>query len=443
MSICLIDLSGVFRQHWHASEQDGISSAYGKTLQSVTGFAAGHDAVGICVDTPPYKRSEIAPEYKAHREKAPAILHEQLAKVIAQLDRDGYHILGAKGYEADDIIATVCKWATDEVVVYSADKDMLQLVGDRIKVISSATGVVYDRDAVLAKFGVGPTLIPDLLALMGDKSDGIPGIAGVGPKTASTWLNVYGSLGNVLANADKLEPARFREVVAAGREIVTQSLTLARLMADAPIHPEVIMEPKEPQKEEPKVEAVVMPIDEPAPMAVATTQPLPMVTVEYERALEPRDSTGAVRLAQYLYTSRMFGQFPTMEAILATILAGRQYGLGAVQSLQGFHNIKGKQSASAQLIVGLCKRHPVCRYFRLVESTPERATYETLREGEPEPTRMTYTVEMAKVAGLTSKDNWRNDPGAMCLARAGARLARAVYPDITAGLYCPDEIEES
>lgn len=448
MRIALIDLSGVFRMHWHASEQDGISAAFNKTLQSVTGFAAGFDAVGICVDSPPYKRSAIAPDYKAHREKAPAMLHEQLARVVDQLDRDGYHVLRSPGYEADDIIATVCMWAKDaDVVVYSADKDMLQLVRDAgeqqcsIKVISSATGVGYDRDAVNAKFGIGPSLIPDLLALMGDKSDGIAGIPGVGPKTAAAWLNLYGSAARVAEKAAELEPARFRELVAANRDAILQSLTLTRLMTDAPIDPAVILEPKTPKAVEPEAPPAAPDEPAPAPMPLAVTAS-PVVQVDYERALEPRDSLGAVKLAQYLYASRMFGQFPTMEAILATILAGRQYGLGAVQSLNGFHNIKGKQSASAQLIVGLVKRHPACRYFSLIESAPTHATYETHRVGEPAPTRMTYTVEMAKQAGLTGKDNWRNDPGAMCLARAGSRLARAVYPDITCGLYCPDEIED-
>lgn len=452
--ICLIDLSGIARQMWHATEHEGASAMVGKTLQAVTGFAAGFDAVGICVDTPPYKRSEMSAEYKAHREKIPSVYFEQLRVIVHRLDRDGYHILGAKGYEADDVIAAACKWADDvnangsgaSVVVYSADKDLLQLVRVGVEVISSATGTVYaDEAAVTAKLGVKPALVPDWLALVGDKSDGIPGIKGVGPKTASEWLNKHGGLEFVLQNVEQLEPARFREAVTAGKDVIAKSFLLAQLMDDAPINPEILMERKEVKREEPKEPELAD--EQPAPQ-IETTAMVPasnpvMQPVEYERALEPRDSGGAMKLAHYLFDSRMFGQFPTPEAVLAIILAGRAHGLGAFQALQGFHNIKGKPSASAQLIVGLVKRHPVCKYFQLIEASDKVATYETHRVGEPAATRMSYTIEQAKTAGLTGKDNWKNDAPSMLVARCGTRLARAVYPDIVSGLYSPDELEEA
>lgn len=423
----------------------------GKTLQSVTGFAAGFDAVGICVDTPPYKRSDISPEYKAHRERAPAVFHEQMRTVIEQLDRDGYHILGAKGFEADDVIATVCEWQLlnsgvfDGVAIFSADKDMLALIRPGVEVISSATGVIYKtREEVVAKLGVRPELVPDWLALVGDKSDGLPGIKGVGPKTAAAWLDRYGSLESVLQNADKLEPERFREAVAAGKDIIAKSFLLAQLMDDAPINPEILMERKEPQREPVKeAEPEIVPSEATITALVPTTGGPAALPVEYERSLEPRDSAGAWKLAQYLHQSRMFGQFQTPEAVLAIILAGRAHGLGAFQSLQGFYNIQGKPSASSAMLVGLCKRHPACKYFRLVKSTPELAMYETQRLGDPEPTQMTYTIEQAKLANLTGKDNWKKDPAAMLMARASSRLARAVYPDLCVGLYTPDEIEDA
>src|SRR5690606_14566168 len=84
-------------------------------------------------------------------------------------------------------------------------------------------------------------------------------------------------------------------------------------------------------------------------------------------------------------------------------------------------------------------KHPACKYFRLVESTDERATYETLREGEPEPTRITWTIQQAAKAGLTGRQNWKAHPAAMLRARASAALARAVYPDVAMGIYDPDE----
>jgi hypothetical protein len=461
--ICLVDLSGVFRQHWHASESEGISSARGKTLQAVMGYASGFDAVGICIDTPPYLRSTLSPDYKAHREKAPAVMHETLRGVIEQLDRDGYHILGAAGYEADDIIARVCRWALEtewadgarEIVVYSSDKDLLQLVRPGVEVISSATGAVYDDEAaVVAKLGVKPALVPDWLALVGDKSDGIPGIKDVGPKKATAWLTEHGSLESVLLNADKL-PERFRDAVKSGRDIIAKSYQLARLMDDAPINPEVLLEKKEAQRDEPApltddvIDApevvTTMAADKPATALAVVGQQMPAPVVEFDRALEPRDSTGAFKLAKILFESRLFGNFPTPEAVLGIILAGRAHGLGAVQSLQSYHNVDGKPSASAQLIVGLCKRHPSCKYFHLVESSSTIATYETWREGEPKPTRMSFTIEQARLAGLLDKKGgtWLRHPDALLMARAGARLGRAVYPDVVGGLYCPDEMEDA
>lgn len=458
--ICLIDLSGVFRQMWHASEAEDISSAQSKTLQAVLGFAAGFDAVGICIDSPPYKRSELSPEYKAHREKAPAVMHEQLRAVIEQLDNDGYHILGAKGYEADDIIATVCSWTTSPagircpVVVYSADKDMLQLVRgaaeDRgaVEVISTATGTVYAEDAeVVGKLGVKPALVADLLALVGDKSDGIPGIHGVGPKTAAAWLAEHGSLEAVLLAADRLEPARFRDAVKSGRDVIAKSFQLAQLMDDAPINPEILMQPKEPKKPEiateaPDADIVDMPTPQTTALAKAETRQV-VDGVTWERALEPQHSGQAFGLAKYLHQSRMFGDWPNPEAILGVMMTGRSFGLDAVTSLRSFHNIKGKASPSAQLLIGLVKRSPTCEWFRLVESTPEKATWETKRRDEPEPTRITFTIEQARLAGLLGNDNWKKRPDTMLRWRAGVELARVVYPDLVTGLYTPDEFAEA
>lgn len=455
--ICLIDLSGIARQQWHATEHEGASAMVGKTLQAVTGCVAGFDHVGICVDTPPYKRSELSPEYKAHREKTPTVYFEQLSAIIERLDRNGYHILGARGYEADDIIATVCEWAAEKhpgeisTVIFSADKDLLQLVRvGSVEVISSATGAVFsDAEAVVTKLGVKPELVPDWLALVGDKSDGIPGVYGVGQKTAAAWLTQHGSLEAVLLAADKLEPARFRPAVKDGRELISKSFKLVQLMYDAPIDPEVLLTKKEIKldeqataPEEPAIDAV-----DPAPSAalVPAERYLPQPTVEYERQLEPRDSNGAVKLARFLYDSRMFGNFPTPEAVLAIILAGRAHGLGAVQSLQGFHNVDGKPSPSAQLIIGLCKRHPSCKYFTLIESTSTSATYETWREGDPQPTRLTYTIEQAKLAGLLDRKGgtWLRHPDPLLRARCGSSLGKVVYPDIVGGLLTPDEMEDA
>lgn len=128
--------------------------------------------------------------------------------------------------------------------------------------------------------------------------------------------------------------------------------------------------------------------------------------------------------------------------VLVTLMTGRELGLGPMQSLRGIYVIDGKGVASSDLIVGLVKRSAACRFFRLVESTDEIATYETHREGEPEPTKMSFTIDQAKKANLAGKNNWKTYPAAMLRARCSAALARAVYPDLAMGMYDTDEAED-
>lgn len=127
--------------------------------------------------------------------------------------------------------------------------------------------------------------------------------------------------------------------------------------------------------------------------------------------------------------------------ILLVLMKGRDLGFNLVQSLSAIHIVEGKAALDSSYMVALCKKSPVCEYFRLVESTDKRATYETKRRGELEPTRMTFTWEQAERAGVTGKDNWRKWPDAMLRARCASALARAVYPDAVAGLYESDEVE--
>lgn len=131
------------------------------------------------------------------------------------------------------------------------------------------------------------------------------------------------------------------------------------------------------------------------------------------------------------------------DDVLVVLLRGQELGLGPMQALAGIHVIEGKGVCSADLIVALCaKRRDVCEYFRLVESTEKRATYETRRAGFPEPTRISFTIEEAQRAKLTGKDNWQKYTAAMLRARCSTALARAVYPDLAMGLYDPDEAED-
>ena len=155
----------------------------------------------------------------------------------------------------------------------------------------------------------------------------------------------------------------------------------------------------------------------------------------------PTTMAEAEQLAQRLAQSALLpdGLRGKPADVLITLITGHELGLSPMQSVRGLHVVKGRAVMSADLAVGLVKRNSACRHFRLVASDDKAATYETLREGEPEPTRMTFTVDQARQAGLVA-DNWKRFPSAMLRARCSLALARAVYPDVLQGVYDPDEV---
>lgn len=156
---------------------------------------------------------------------------------------------------------------------------------------------------------------------------------------------------------------------------------------------------------------------------------------------EPTNISEAMQVSRTLVASRLLPKaIATPEAAFAVIVAGAELGLTAMQSLRAIHIIEGKPTLSADLMLALCKRHEVCEYVRLVESTAERATYEAKRKGEPEPTRMSFTMEEARAAQLVGKDNWKKYPAAMLRARCIAAIVRAVFPDVFLGVYETDEL---
>lgn len=160
-------------------------------------------------------------------------------------------------------------------------------------------------------------------------------------------------------------------------------------------------------------------------------------------ALAPR-TLGEVRdLSRELAISRLLPSALQKQPadVFLILLTGQELGLGAMQSIRGIHVIDGKPAMSADLMGALCvRRRDICEYVSLVESTPQRAVYETKRVGAPKPTRLTWTIEQAQAAGLRGKGNWSRYPDAMLRARCLSALCRAVYPDLVAGVYDPDEL---
>jgi DNA polymerase-1 len=149
-------------------------------------------------------RDDLFDQYKAHRPPMPDDLRAQLQPLLDAVEAMGLPLLRITGVEADDVIGTLARQAADlghGVLISTGDKDMAQLVNARIGLVNTMSNTRLDRDGVKAKFDVFPEQIIDYLALVGDSSDNIPGVTGVGPKTAAKWLNQYQTLDGLIANA--------------------------------------------------------------------------------------------------------------------------------------------------------------------------------------------------------------------------------------------------
>jgi len=152
-------------------------------------------------------RDDWYPEYKAHRPPMPDDLRAQIEPIHAAIAAAGWPVLCVDGVEADDVIGTLAtKAAADgiDTLISTGDKDLTQLVGPHVRWYNTMSEEMLDAAGVEAKFGVPPSLIVDYLALVGDTVDGVPGVAKCGPKTAVKWLTQYGSLDEIVANADKI-----------------------------------------------------------------------------------------------------------------------------------------------------------------------------------------------------------------------------------------------
>lgn len=152
-------------------------------------------------------RNDMYPEYKAHRPPMPDELRVQIEPIHQIIQAMGLPLICVDGVEADDVIGTLARQAAQhgmDTVISTGDKDMAQLVDEHVTLVNTMTDTTMDREGVIEKFGVPPELIIDYLTLIGDTSDNVPGVPKVGPKTAVKWLQEFGSLDAIMANADKI-----------------------------------------------------------------------------------------------------------------------------------------------------------------------------------------------------------------------------------------------
>ena len=245
-SLWLVDGSHTIFRAYHAlphlSTRQGVptNAVYGFTTMLLRAIREGsptHLAVAFDEEAKA-KRSEIYSGYKATRGAPPEDLSPQFPLVRRVLEALRVPAVGFPGYEADDVIATLARRARAhgwEVVIVSGDKDLMQLVVNGIRCYDSMYEKWYGPGEVEAKWGVPPQQVADLLALTGDKIDNIPGVPGVGEKTAAGLLKEYGSLESVLANAGSVKKPKLRENLIASLEAVRRGRQLISLYDDLPL----------------------------------------------------------------------------------------------------------------------------------------------------------------------------------------------------------------
>ncbi|HKJ22366.1 MAG TPA: DNA polymerase I, partial [Gammaproteobacteria bacterium] len=182
-------------------------------------------------------RDDIYEQYKAHRPPMPDDLQTQVEPLLATVRAMGLPLLVVEGVEADDVIGTLATQASAHglaVLISTGDKDMAQLVDDHVTLVNTMTNTQLDPRGVMAKFGIPAEQIVDYLALVGDTSDNIPGIPGVGPKTAVKWLKAYGGLDEIVARADAIG-GKVGENLRAGLHVLPMARQLATIKRDVPL----------------------------------------------------------------------------------------------------------------------------------------------------------------------------------------------------------------
>ena len=248
----LIDgMAQIYRAHF-AMIKNPLTTKDGRHTSAIFGFMnslfkllrdENPDYIAVVLDCKePTFRHKLYTEYKATREKMPDELVEQLEPLYEVISHTNIPILKKPGYEADDIIGTLVKKAEQAgLVTYmvTGDKDMMQLVSETTFMYSPGNRfkptTIYDKIKVKEKWGVGPDGIIDMLALVGDTSDNVPGVDGVGPKTAKKLLDQYKDIETILEHADEAKNKRVREGLHNGRDLVHLSRELVTIHCDVPV----------------------------------------------------------------------------------------------------------------------------------------------------------------------------------------------------------------
>ncbi len=249
--LLLFDGNALVHRAFHALPPLTVSKT-GEMVGAVYGFASmllkvlselkpTHYAIAFDRPTPTF-RHQIFAEYKAQRPKAPDELVNQFARVRELVEAFRIPIFEMEGYEADDVLGTLSRQASTQgvdTIIVTGDADAMQLVSPKVRVLTPrktfGDTTLYDEMAVQQKYGVKPEQIADLKGLKGDPSDNIPGIPGVGEKTAAKLIEQFGSIENLYAHIDEVTPRKLQQLLLENEEVAQQSKELVTIVTDMPL----------------------------------------------------------------------------------------------------------------------------------------------------------------------------------------------------------------
>lgn len=419
-----------------------------------------------------------------------------------------FPLTGVASYaEADDVIGwaveeysklvaplgeeAMSDWA---FAILSDDGDFEQLIDDaaNVYVVKSALrgGERWNAGRVLEKRGVSPRQIVDMKALVGDDSDDYDGFCGemmpqdpatpnvkpkrkpgIGPGNAVPLIKTYGGALEIFDagnpekwEADGIKPGIRATLARHGRALAERGVFLASIRRDLPgldfgaVLAEPVVKPIAAPRtfDDAPPDVIAEPVSAPAPKAV-DAPPTQALAVRAPAALaitasptldtlafQPTSPASLWKTAETLFNSRVYAQFPNVESVFACIFEARERGVSAGVALRNAYIVKGKLAWSAAFMVALVKDSGLCRVFRIVETTPERAVLEYQHRDDAAPRLFEFTIgEAAKAGWLKSGERgdgkWLTNPRSMLRWAAMREVARFAWPEVVAGIFMPDE----
>ena len=250
--LLLLDGHAMVHRAWHAireplsvrSTGEGVHAVFGflnTFLRTLSDHNPTHVAMTFDLPAPTFRHLEFK-EYKAHRPPTPPQLREQISRTRQFMDAFRVPTYEHSGFEADDVLGTLCRQAEQQeidTIVLTGDTDTLQLVSPRVRVLMTfavQNRALYDEAAVRERYGgLGPESVAEIKALQGDSSDNIPGVPGIGAKTAIKLLSEFGSIDGIYEHLDEVTPPRARASLSENRDVALQALFLTTIRRDAPV----------------------------------------------------------------------------------------------------------------------------------------------------------------------------------------------------------------